>query len=118
MYKDQIIAALLNATLLVVKCLRGEISFQEFVGEYGSFYYYEALDGHEADDEQSRVLDELQKFIGFHEKIQNEVVDAVYFGNNEKNTGSERLTPEQAEKHFERLCHEYDAEGILKILSG
>ena len=81
MYEDQLVTALLNATLLVVKLLRGEILLQDFVDEYGSFYYYEALDGHEADVEQRQVLNKLQQIIRFHEKIQTEVVDAIYFEN-------------------------------------
>jgi hypothetical protein len=117
MYKDQIIRALVNATLLIVRFLKGDISLQEFVKEYGSFYYYEALDGHEADDEQKQVLNELQDIVVFHEKIQYEVVDAVYFEGNEKNIGKGRLTPDQAKEHFERLCYEYDVENILNKLS-
>lgn len=118
MYRDQILTALVNATLLVVKLLRGDISLREFVKEYGNFYYYEALDGHEADDEQQKVLNELQDIIGFHEKIQIEVVDAVYFGDVGQNTSAGRITPDQAKEHFEKLCNEYDAEGILVKLNG
>lgn len=118
MYKDLTIAELLDATLLVLRLLRGEISFREFVSDYGSFYHEAALDGHEADDAQKQVLQELGETVEFHGKIQTEVVDAVYFEGNGQDIGAYRLTPDQAEAHFVKLCHEYDAEGILRKLKG
>jgi hypothetical protein len=48
MYKARVTTALLNASLLINKVLKGVCTFQEFVNEYGNFFYYEALDGHEA----------------------------------------------------------------------
>ncbi len=120
MYKDRIITALLNATLLIVKILKRECTLEEFLNEYGNFYYYEALDGHEADDEQQQVLDEFREIIEFHGKVQMEVVDLVYLDDSEHakqyiNTG--RITADQARERLEELNQKYDAEGILIKLS-
>lgn len=121
MYRNNIIEALLTATLLVVKWMKGESSLQEFVNEYGSFYHYEALDGHEASSEQKKILDELQGFIELHEKIQNTVVDAVYFGGEADKKQIEeldRVTVDEAEKRLNDLCYKYDAEGLINKLGG
>ena len=56
MYKARITTALLNASLLINKVLKGDCTFQEFVNEYGNFFYYEALDGHEANQQEQEVL--------------------------------------------------------------
>ena len=117
MYEEQIVSALRDATSLVVKFFRGDISLKEFVEKYGSFYYYEALDGHEANSEEKQVLDELRDIVEFHERIQTGVVDAVYFESNGGDVSPERVTPDQAKARFCSLCYEYDAESILTKLS-
>ena len=121
MCRNNLIEALLAATLLVVKWFKGDSTLQEFVNEYVNFYYYEALDGHEASLEHKQVLEELKSIIELHEKIQNTVVDAVYFGSgvgNEQIKELGRLTVDEAEKHLKDLCYKYDVEDLLNKLGG
>jgi hypothetical protein len=119
MYKEQITASLLKATLLVTKFLKNEYSLQEFVSNYGNFFYYEALDGHEANEEQQKVLDNLKEIIDFHKKIQLEVVDRVYFGNHENlqlNNNGGRVIPEKAEIMIKKLSQIYDVDKLINKL--
>ena len=119
MYKKKIISALLKVTLLVVNVLKGEYSIEEFVNEYGNFYYYEALDGHEADDSQKRVLDKLHNVIEFHEKVQTEIVDLTYLGNGKKSQqyiDAGLISITEARKRLEELSKRYDVEELMKIL--
>lgn len=119
MYKDEIITALLSATLLIVKVLKGEITIQAFVSEYRDFYYYEALDGHEAGAEQQRVLDELQDVVELHRKVQMEVVDLVFLNedaNIQQYIDAGRITADQARERLKELSQEYDVDGALKKL--
>ena len=45
---SELIKSLEAATALVADVVAGRISPKDFIQEYGNFYYYNALDGHEA----------------------------------------------------------------------
>ena len=82
-YKEHLRKLLLDKALLANKCLSGHLSINDFQDGYGDFFYYEALDGHEADELQIAVLEEFATVIEFHQYVQNEIVDKVYTETNE-----------------------------------
>lgn len=82
-YKSYIQNALLTATLLVLELIESKISIKEFMNRYSDFYYYEALDGHEANEEQASALEELADAIEFHKLVQTEIVDKIYLSETE-----------------------------------
>jgi hypothetical protein len=118
-YKSELVNALERATLLVNQVVGKKISINQFVHEYGNFFYYEALDGHEADEQRKLLLSEFAEVIVFHEKIQTEVVDLSFFGSDEQKQqylGAGRIDPERAEQEIQSLAKEYDITGLLKYL--
>lgn len=119
-YRASVLDGLRAATLLVDKWRKGDRTLQEFIGEYGDYYHYEALDGHEANEDQKQILVEFSQFIQLHEKITFDVVDAVYFGDGITEKQLEevrRIGVDAAEKRLRDLCHHHDIEGLLKRLS-
>jgi len=119
MYKEHLIKEIIKATLQVSNLLSERCSLDEFLKEYNNFYYYEALDGHEADQCQKRAISELGKVVKFHEKIQTEVIDKVYLGDKEnlqQYLDAGRITGEQAFEKMKILAECYDIEKLLKKL--
>ncbi len=119
-YRASVLDGLRTATLLVDRWRKGDCTLHEFVGEYGDYYHYEALDGHEANDDQKQVLADLSAFIELHEKITFDVVDAVYLGDGVTAKQLEelhRVGIDATEKRLKDLCHQYDIEALLKKLS-
>ena len=110
--------SLLSATLLVLKVILKKIPFQEFVKIYDNFYYYEALDGHEADEMQRKILDEFKIIVRLHEKIQLQVMNRLYLGkaNKEKFMEAGRIDEQEAIKRLTEIGEEFDIEKIIKNL--
>jgi hypothetical protein len=82
-YKVYLQKLLLEKAILVRKCISGQLSLTDLQNSYGNFYYYEALDGHEADESQKTILEEFFSVIEFHQYVQTEVLDKVYTENSE-----------------------------------
>ena len=49
--------------------VKGKISYKEFEEKYNSFYYHYALDGHESDGEEKKLLKKYSEKIEFFEKV-------------------------------------------------
>ncbi|MCR9105425.1 MAG: hypothetical protein NXI15_09055 [Gammaproteobacteria bacterium] len=62
---------------LVRDCASGKLEFWKFCEAYNNFFYYYALDGHEADEEELALLYKYEQRILFHEKIAEEVLGKV-----------------------------------------
>ena len=124
MYKDRITTALLNASLLINKVLKGDCTFQEFVNEYGNFFYYEALDGHEANQQEQEVLSQLNDAVDLHRRVQCEVIDLVCFDHSGDSARTKeyleagRITPVQARERLEQLSQQCDLESMVEKLGG
>ncbi len=120
MYRTEIMKSLLSATLLVFKAILQKISLQEFVKEYENFYYYEALDGHEADEIQNKVLDEFKIATQLHEKVQTQVIDQLYLEeiNKEQFMKAGRIDGVEAMKRLTDIGNEFNIAGIIKSLGG
>lgn len=119
MTRDELVKALTDATSLVVSAGNGELSLEDFLDAYGSFYYSYALDGHEAYPDE-RLLNELQWAIEFHRKVQEEVLNRVYLRGDWDRASLNRIGRidlAQAGPRLSALCKEQDAEGILRKLS-
>ena len=54
---------------LILKCVSGDISFQEFLYKYGDSYMVYALDGHESDPEERCLLEAHEDRIAPHREI-------------------------------------------------
>ena len=109
-------SSLLTATLLVEKMLAGECSIEDFVSKYDNFYYYEALDGHEANAEQLQVLEVFRDAIDFHEEIQTKVVDLIYLGgkdNMQKYLNAGRINKKIVEKRIKELSEKYNISTLI-----
>lgn len=120
MYRTETMKSLLTATLLVFKGIMQKISLREFVKAYNNFYYYEALDGHEADAMQKKVLDEFKIAIQLHEKVQTQVIDQLYLDetNKEEFIKAGRIDGVEAMKRLTEIGKEFNIEEVIKNLGG
>ncbi len=119
-YRSELVNALERATSLVNRLANKAMSIKQFVSEYDNFFYYEALDGHEADEPRRLLLGEFAELISLHEKIQMRVIDLVFLGSKEQkqqylDTG--RISPEAAKQEVQSLANEYDVTGLLRRLN-
>lgn len=76
--------SLRDGTALVIQAAEGVVTIPDFVERYGSFWYYEALDGHEDDDAGRSLLRNYVEVIEAHEKVQRKVVDVTFLGPEEQ----------------------------------
>lgn len=109
-FKEHIRVSLLKMGLLVEKCVNHKLDVNQFTKEYGNFFYYEALDGHEANAEQARVFDQYRESINFHRHIQQDVVDKVYVGSceqEEEYLKSGRISKSEANERLKMYWNQY-----------
>lgn len=59
---------------LVVDCATGQISFGKFLNRYGCFYLEYALDGHESDAAEQRLLQLYRDRLELHREIVESVI--------------------------------------------
>jgi hypothetical protein len=103
-------------TRLVLDAACKRISIPDFIREYGNFYYYNALDGHEASDEGKRLLEKYAEATRLHAEVQQCVVDLTYLGDasqKEAYLQAGRIEPDEALRRLERLVKEHEAAEIL-----
>jgi hypothetical protein len=62
---------------LVMRCVDGNISFDEFLEKYGYPMGYYALDGHESDEQGKSILADFAKRIALHQAITDRVLHKV-----------------------------------------
>lgn len=82
--ESELLDTLRAATALVADAVARRISLREFAERYGSFYYFEALDGHEADAGERALLAKHAEVVRLHEQVQRTVVDLIYAGPEEQ----------------------------------
>lgn len=119
-FREHLINALIDATSLVIDVVDEKLDMQEFVERYSNFYYSEALDGHEADGAQRRVLNELSSAITFHRKIQYEVINIVSFEEGDVlkvHLNAGRISSFEAKERLKKLNDRYSAKSILNGLN-
>ncbi|MGF6418249.1 hypothetical protein ABH900_001728 [Stenotrophomonas sp. AN71] len=112
--------AFVEMTRLVGSFAVGAVAAQDFIGRYSNFYYYDALDGHEASSAlQPEHMQRLGRAVELHRRIQEEVVnrislDAGYSVEALKLAG--RLGPSEAQELALRICAEVGIEAILSAI--
>jgi len=62
---------------LVRQCVTGTITFAEFCEKYHDFYACYALDGHESDEEERRLLEVHDRLIEPHRIIAYDILGRV-----------------------------------------
>ncbi len=108
--EDKLRASLREATGLIADAVEGRISIEEFLRQYGNFFYYEALDGHEADDEGRRLLQKYADLIALHEATQTQVVDLVFTGAKETEPvylAAGRIRPSSASSKLSKIARRF-----------
>ncbi len=117
--KEELRESLRQGTSLVAEVVQGRISIAEFVVRYDNFFYYEALDGHEADAQEHQLLDEYREIISLHEQVQTSVVDLIYLDNDgrrEEFLAAGRIDPETAARRLGDLTRQYKLTSWLQEL--
>lgn len=111
---------LITMTKLVKEFALGDINAQSFIDKYSNFYYYEALDGHEASS-AIRVGDiaRLSPAIELHRRIQEEVVNKISLDpdfSTEALKMAGRLTASEAQELALRICADVGIEAVLSAV--
>lgn len=107
---------LLEGTRLVQEIASNRVSMESFLKRYDNFYYYNALDGHEADSQETSLLKKYSTVISLHKDIQTTVVDVVYLG--DKASSSEyfrsgRISIEDAMIRIIEISKKYKLDKLL-----
>ncbi len=58
---------------IIHECVFEEITFEEFLNKYNYFYFYYALDGHESDEEEQKLLEKHKNKIKPHLRLMEEL---------------------------------------------
>lgn len=74
MKEPELVAALDDHDELILKCVRGELTFEEFDLKYNSFYHSKALDGQEANYAEIRILTKHASRIELHRRVWDEIL--------------------------------------------
>lgn len=116
-----IVVGLAEKTRLVREFALGALSAQDFVDGYSNFYYYEALDGHEASSAlQSEQLIALGPAVELHRRIQEQVVNKIWldaeFSIQELEMAG-RLNVSEARALALRICADIDIESVLSTIN-
>ena len=118
-YRKYLLESLRLATLLVYKTSIGDIEFLQFIDEYNNDYYSEALDGHEANEDQLQILAQFESVINFQRRIQFEVVDKLYLGDMDSIELARigRVNEDEALQKLRSLSDEYNVEAMFMKLN-
>jgi hypothetical protein len=109
--EKELLESLYSATSLIEDTVRGRISVEEFVKRYDNFYYYEALDGHEADGQTRKLLSKYRELVLLHEEAQTNIVDITYLGpkeDGEEFIAAGRILPEAAAQKLAELAGRHE----------
>ena len=72
--EQDLVATLDKYDDLVLACASGAVSFEEFERAYDSFYWRDALDGHESDEEERSWFARHASRISLHAEVCEEVL--------------------------------------------
>lgn len=104
MKANEVEAALNEHDALVVRCVRGEIAFDEFLRTYDSFYQRWALDGHEGD---AALLAHYEPRIAVHQRIWEEVETRQTTADHARDHGHLGfIGPEEAMRRLAAIAHD------------
>jgi hypothetical protein len=112
---------LFEGTQLIKKVAVDEISIEDFLHQYNNFYYYNALDGHEANDLTIPLFKKYSNIIDLHKDIQTSVVDLVYLSDktdSSKVLNSGRISIDDAMQRISKILKVYNIDDLLETLVG
>lgn len=113
--------AIIEMKRLVREFALGSVGAEAFIEKYSNFYYYEALDGHEASSALCpKSMAKLRPAIELHRRVQEEVVNNTSFDaglSAETMMLAERLSPADAREHALRICADVGIEFVLTTIS-
>jgi hypothetical protein len=90
---------------LVVRCVRGELTFDEFERAYAGFYQRWALDGHEGNTE---LLARYESRIALHRRIWEEVETRRTSAENAERHGAMGFVgPDEARRRLAQIAREF-----------
>ena len=75
--ESQLLAEIDRHDEFVRQCVKENISFDEFCEVYNNFYFYCALDGHESDEEEKKLLEKHEARILPHQLIAYDILGNV-----------------------------------------
>lgn len=115
--KGEILEVLLDGTARVEALVDGKMSAESFLRTYGNFYYYNALDGHEATPGQREVLQDNAEVCRLHERVQG-IVDLVYAGDkpNPQYEAAGRILGGEAGRRIVSLAKEMGVSSLVSTL--
>ena len=118
MHEGELAAELLRGTELVARFAGGELSTRAFVDAYANFYYFNALDGHEAGPGTSRLLSRFSAACRLHEAVQCEAVDLAYFGTDDPAPylAAGRILERDVLPRVRQLCESHGLQRVLAQL--
>ncbi|KIP86778.1 MULTISPECIES: hypothetical protein [unclassified Stenotrophomonas] len=113
-------AGLIKMTMLVRDFALGTVNAQSFIDEYSNFYYYEALDGHEASSAM-HYGDMVRPgpAVELHRRIQEEVVNKISLDpefSAEALKMAGRLTASEARERALRICTDVGIDAVLSAV--
>lgn len=110
-----VLETLEQGTSLVCWLAEGRIPIGRFLQEYGDFYHYNSLDGHEGAVGRIPGLDEQASIIRLHERVQ-EIVYHVYDADAPLPAYEDagRILPTEAERRIVAVARELDASLLLR----
>ncbi len=114
-------AAIIEMTKLVKEFALGSVDARAFIEKYSNFYYYEALDGHEASSAlRPESMMKLGPAIELHRRVQEDVVNKISFDaglSAEAMRIAGRVSPAQAREHALRICADVGIEAVLSAIN-
>lgn len=112
---DDLLDIFEQGTALVCSLTGDEISTRAFLREYGDFYHYNALDGHERPLDQIPDLNDQAAIVRLHERVQD-IAYQVYESDvpipaYEK---AGRILPNEAKARIASVARELNASHLLQ----
>jgi hypothetical protein len=113
--------AIIEMTKLVREFALGSVNAHAFIEQYSNFYYYEALDGHEASSAlHPESMMKLGPAIELHRRVQEDVVNKISFDaglSTEAMRRAGRLSPAEARERALRICADVGIEVVLSAIN-
>ncbi|NMP32555.1 hypothetical protein HII17_13395 [Thalassotalea sp. M1531] len=105
--EEELIEQLNNHKILALDCADGKLDFWQFVKLYDNFYHSYALDGHEANGVNHKLLQKHSREIEFHKAIYDQVLSIVCSDSDANNLAyikAGRISSTEAQKIVKQLC--------------
>lgn len=118
-YEEELKKSITDVIHLILSFNEDKLSIEEFIEIFNNFYYFEALDGHEANTNQKIILQKWSDVISILAQIQTEIIDRVYVKDDEMHdlyikTG--RIDREQAVQKLKKILQEKNINELLEKL--